>query len=375
MTNVGKWYGPALAAVLLLAAPLIALETWARTRLFDKALYSNSDALDRTVRDFRERDDWRILLLGDSEVRWGFDPRPIELAFAREGITAPTMNFGLDGFSSGWGPRIAEEFHLLERAPKVRVVVYVVQLIETPEIVTHDNVCNASRGTGGGFQEVVFRSPLARDWGIADACSDGGVKTEAILLAQRALATVRYREAIRSRLLGAIDQSQVMGMADVALPYSFNGFQPHVPRVRNGSYQIDLDRVLAVVEKGDPAYRTPPPTEWDGVLSPTGFFAVTAKWFTDRNVVLVLTPAPTNPMLIDLKQRRSTYELHRKRLRAFAQAHPGAVYVDMPIRDDLDKDTDYTDHRHLSGAGAARYSADLAAAMAADTQIRAALEK
>src|SRR5678809_1561496 len=75
-----------LTVGILTIAPMIGLEFWVRKRLFDRVSYTNSVSLDHSIKMLRSCKDCNVLLLGDSEVRWGFDPSAIDSSLHKAGI-------------------------------------------------------------------------------------------------------------------------------------------------------------------------------------------------------------------------------------------------------------------------------------------------
>lgn len=361
---------PLIIVTAGLILPFIAAEHWVREHLFEHVSYSNSYAVDLALKDLKKRDDWRILVLGDSEARWGIDPKAIELGFEEVGLEAPTMNFALDGFSGDWARQVADSTHLLARLPEVRVALVGLQMVEVAETVTPENVCNAS-SQSGGFQAPLFRSAFGRDWVDASACPRDW-KTWFMTEVEDSLAIVRYRGQLRQLLLQQRSGVGVLGRSDNASAHSYNGYQSHKSILGNASYEEDLRRVLAEKAEGSKGYEPLPPGAWTYMTAEGGYLEKLNHYFRDNGVTLVLVSLPTNPSLLDIKQRRADYITNSALLSAFSE-RTGAVSVNLGIQDQLNEKVDYADHRHLSGRGAAIFSRELARVLAADPRVTAAL--
>lgn len=362
-----RWLIVLSAGVVL---PLAAVEHWVRTHLFEYVSYSNSYAVDSAIKDMKRQDDWRILILGDSEARWGFNPKAIELAFTEVGIDAPTINFAFDGFSGDWARQLVASTHLLSRLPKVRVALVGLQMVEVAENVTPENVCNAA-GQEGGFQAPIFNSAFGKDWVDTSDC-DGDWRKWLTQKAEEWFTFIRYRGQLRQLILQQTAGSGILGRTDNASGYSYNGFQPHKPITENGSYDEDLRRVLVEKAEGSVAYLPLPPDAWKSMTREAGYLDSLNRYFEANGVTLVLVSLPTNPALLDIKQRRMDYEANSVLLNDFAD-RTGTVVVNLGIQDRLDQKFDYADHRHLSGRGAALFSKELAQALVSDPRIRSAL--
>ncbi len=365
-----------LVLMVFVVIPFVVVEGLVRTRLYDHTLYTNSDALDRGVSDFAARDarTWRVLLLGDSEVRWGVDPRPLEEELSKQAGNVATMNFGIDGFSSGWMAWMSQAMRLRERMPELRVVAFGVQLIENHQLVEDQNVCNALEAEGG-FQSAVFRSSFARDWGLTRHCLEGFDPVGWVVRrVEDAAAVVRYRSDVRALVFGRSAGAPTrFGLQSTALAVSFNGYQPHFSIPSNPSFEEDFQR--AKDEIADEPHRGQPlaPDAWDALLAPRGYFDVLREPYQEEGIVVVFFALPTNPILIDEKNRRQTYALNSQRLAAYAE-RTGVVYFDLGVKDAYDAQMDFSDHRHLSDLGAAKFGRELGAVMAANPKVRAALQ-
>lgn len=366
MSNVPDLIRKALVVFALILVPFAALELFIRDRLFDYTSYTNSDALDRVIADFQAKpaEEWRIVFLGDSEVRWGVDPAEIEAAFGDIGVEAAAMNFAVDGFSSGWMLLLAEVMELRARMPNLKVVAYGVQMVETHNLSSPDRVCE-NLDQAGAFQYSVFKSAFARDWDLLAHCrrrSDLAAWT--VRKAENAFAFVRFRRELRSLVFGrAADAAVVSGLQSTALPTSYNGYQPHIPAKDNKTYEQDKQRRYEALRPDGAAPPKLSDGAWEKLVEPDGYFDSLRAPFEAEGIEVVFFALPTNPWLIDAKDRREDYQRNSEMLKEYA-ARTGVTFIDLGIKDEYDPLLDFSDFRHLSQSGAEKFSAELGGAMA-----------
>lgn len=364
--------------LLLLVLPVALCEWWVSTRLFDHVSYTNSVSLDATLAAWNARDDWRIVFVGDSEVRWGFDPAIIDDEFRAAGLSGPGFNFGIDGFS-GSRYRSVLPFLPFDHARDLRVAVIGVQMVETFGFITPEEW----REHGiGELHRPVLTSAFASDSGF-DVCIDDATWTNATVeLVESASATIRYRREIRRLLLESLyaatggSERLTPGVIDRqsnGLPYHPNGYQPHLPiEDCRPNYDRDVERLLEQRRDLPDHFAPLDPSEWRTNMKRGAYFDMWAEHFLSRGILPVFVALPTNPYLVDLRNRREDYARNSELLHRWA-ATRNVVFIDLGIQDDLVHDEHYSDYRHLSGLGAEVWSHRLGAALAANERVRSAL--
>ena len=371
---VRRWGLALLTIGILTIAPMIGLELWVRSALFERVSYTNSVSLDHSLKMLRSCEDCNVLLLGDSEVRWGFDPAAIDDSLKQAGIRSATFNLGIDGFSSGLYFLILPYLGILDRNPQPRVVVIGVQMMEphghftVEEFRKSDNI--------GALQRPVLESAFAVDTGMNVLVHQPTWQDRIAASLERPLASIRYRRQIRHAVLGKVDEpAGLIGLQSTGQDHHADGYQPHIPYRDN---REDVDRTWRGVleEKSSDGLRYSPldPSIWNRLVEEGGYFDVWARSLTERKVLPVFVALPTNPRLIDIKERRADYLRNSALLRDWA-AKRNVVFIDLGIRDSVDSETYFSDHRHLSGIGAPMYSAELGRALAQNPLVGAALSR
>lgn len=356
---------------LFLVLPFGLLNWWAGTSLFRKVSYSNSVSLDATLRAWNSRNDWAIVAVGDSEVRWGIDPSQINKEFKAIDVAAPAFNFGIDGFSSALNQCVVP--HLpLDKAPTLKVALIGVQMIENHRLSTLKEI---SAGGFGDLHRPVFQSAFARDRDLDMAISEPHWTTPLVRTVENVTPVLRYRKQVRHWLLGKIAKAEVIPFQSTGLPYRDDGYQPHQSINENrANYEQGWVRVLEESRKPDAAYAPLSEDVWKQALAPNGYFDTWVDYFKSKGIQPVLFALPTNPALIDIKNRRQSYLNNSRELAAWAERRD-LDFIDLGIQDQLAHDVDYSDHRHLSIYGAEKYSKALAIELAQRPRVVAALRR
>lgn len=344
--------------LLLTAVPFMGLEWFARHRLFAVASYSNSETIDLKVAELKSRRDWKAIVLGDSETRWGVDPAQLEQA-APEALS-PTLNLAFDGFGGGLWSVMIGHFDWRALAPDLRYLILGVQLIDTDSIPGQ-----GARLPCGDLQKPVLTSPFARDMGFHHLCEPPTFASRIEDRAGGISAVVRYRAALKHLLLSRSGTGKGhLSRNSAATGPAVRGFQPHQPiAARRAEYEREKNASFAEWSKNPAAFQPLAPGAWDRMVAPGGYFDHWKATAGRMGVQLVLFALPTNPHLIDARHRRGDYARNSVLLRAWAEAN-GAVFIDLGVNDRVPMDTHYSDHRHLSGTGAAAFSAALGKALA-----------
>jgi len=354
---------------LLVLMPLLLLEFAARTMLFQYVSYSNSKSIDRQLHDLRERDDWRIVAIGDSEVRWGFDPVAFDDALAHYGLKGPTFNLAWDGFSSGLWSAVLPALSLNRDAPDLRVVLVGVQLIES-----HSTISSSEHQPGvcGALQRPVLTSSMGIEHGLDTMCEEPTWRSR-VFSPLKHLAIFRYRQAIRTLILGPGVVPAPIEFTSNSLKRSERGYDPHSSYADNRTdSDHNLQRMRAEKATDPKAFEPLPPEAWMSMVARGGYFDSWAQLMRRLGWTPVFFALPTNPILIDEKDRRGDYERNSALLQDWARQN-GQIFVDLGIRDHVPMDVHYSDHRHLSVYGAPIFSAELARALCEVPAFRDAL--
>jgi hypothetical protein len=110
------------------------------------------------------------------------------------------------------------------------------------------------------------------------------------------------------------------------------------------------------------AFKPLPPEAWQRMVAPGGYFDEWARLVRQLGWTPAFFALPTNPILIDEKDRRDDYARNSRLLDAWARQR-GETFVDLGIRDNVPMEIHYSDHRHLSVNGAPVFSSELARAL------------
>jgi hypothetical protein len=365
----------AVIAALAILVPFLALEVWTRARLFDHVSYSNSRSLDASWKALNAARDWSIVYIGDSEVRWGFDPDPVDQALARAGLKARGFNMAIDGFSGALSQTMMRYLDLPRRMPALKVAVIGTQMIEAQRdrpILRYGDM-----GCDGALQKPVFNSPMARDLGFDHLCLTPHWTNFPVRSAETVSAVMRHRRALRAHLVSWSEEPpKSIAFNSTALEHRANGFQPNKPvREARRNHELAWENRKQQVAR-TPSMRGPlDPAAWPRLIAPGGYFDRWAEAFRSRGILPVMVALPTNPVLIDLQERRGEYARNVELLRQWERRRGDVVFLDLGIKDNYDAEGDYSDFRHLSIHGAEKFSRELGDALAAHPLVKAALAR
>lgn len=347
------------ALVLVICLGLFfASEVWLRNNLFKHASYSNSESIDVQLLD-RDRDGpWQMLFVGDSEVRWGINPEQFDRGMAEGGANYRSFNHAFDGFGASWWtvllPRILESPTLAD----VKIVAVGVQMIEAHHLLTPDGAhC-------GALQKPVLTSPFGIDNGLESLCQKRAWDSQLGRQLFAPLWTVRYASTVRTLVMPevfSVTPKLQFNSRKAAEP--LRGFQAH--------RSINQDEKEAIAEFGrwkaqfNPArdFKPLPPQAWEQMVAKGGFFDELNNIVMGSGRRLAIFALPTNPLVIDTFNRRSDYSRNSKLLSQWADSK-SVPFVDLGIQDLPDAALYFSDMRHLSGDGAANFSAQLGKAFA-----------
>ncbi|MBW4613056.1 MAG: hypothetical protein KME21_07180 [Desmonostoc vinosum HA7617-LM4] len=359
-----------LIVCLFLILPLIGCEFWVKQHLFDYVSYTNSQNMDPQIKYFEDRNDWQFIALGSSEVKWGIDPSQIEQALTAKGVKASGFNLGFDGFNETFYLSILPFLSLPKRLPQLHVALIGVNLFEEKQILPSS--FNDGFPCDGILQRAVLKSAFAKDYNLDGFCNSQDWKQSLVKPLERVSPIFRYRQAVRTLLLGYDRPTDLIGVISNNVKQYPNGFHAHKPaRDNQDDVQVDYQHFLADKKTQPQLFQPMPDQAWSNLLKPDGFFDRWANYFLDQKILPVFFALPTNPLMIDAKNRREDYQSNSQLMSDWAKQR-NIVFIDLGIMDRYDQLIDYSDHRHLSVNGAITYSRELGNTLAANPKVLAA---
>jgi hypothetical protein len=339
-----------IIALFICLSLLAAGEVWLHKNLFKYASYSNSESIDRQLQELHASNDWNLLFVGDSETRWGIDPREIDRAFSKQGVMVKSFNHGFDGFGASWWARLLP--HILKQPALENVKVVVIGI----QMTTSHRVMEATGEDCGALQRPVLTSPFAKDFGIDALCRKPTWDSELGKHLFGNLWLVRYSSTLHALLL----PSFMNGNSEIKLNSRkdgepFRGFEPHrsISQDRD-AYDGEFARWKAQFQP-DRDFVPLSPGEWEALTASSGFFDQLHKIVEATGRQLVLFALPSNPKVIDTFHRRDDYHRNSQLLSQWA-ASRGVTFIDLGIQEPADPEFFFSDMRHLSGTGAKLYS-------------------
>ena len=342
-------------SILLCVGMLAALESGLRTALFHHASYSNSESIDAQLAERDASPHWNILLIGDSETRWGIHPQEIDEAFRHAGVEVHTFNHAFDGFGASWWPVLLPPLLQHPSLEHVKIVALGVQMIDAHQVIEQTVQC-------GALQEPVLTSAFGEDLGLRSLCRSDSWDTALGNRLFSWLWTVRYASTIKSLLLPTPLLPQTpLRFNSRKSGEPFHGFEPHYAIAHDrGSYAEELRRWKAQYSERE--FQPLASEIWISLTSAGGFFDRLRDTVNREGRELVLFATPTNPVVIDTFVRRADYATNSLLLRQWAVAR-GVPFLDLGIQDVRSPDSYFSDMRHLSGEGARLYSQQLGDAL------------
>lgn len=362
-----------LIVIIFFILPLLLVEIWVSQNLFNYVSYTNSQNMDPQIKYFEGRNDWEFVALGSSEVKWGIQPTQIEKALATEDISTSGFNLGFDGFNENFYLSILPFLKLPKRLPKLNFTLIGINLIEEKQILPS----NFSEGypCDGILQRAILKSAFAKDYDLSHLCNSKSWKQALIEPIENRSKIVRYRQSLRSLILGNARSQDFIGTISNNLKQYPNGFHAHKSAKDNkDEVKVDYERFLAQKKNHPQLFQPMKSNAWSSLLQPDGFFERWANYLTKNQVLPVFFALPTNPLMIDAQCRREDYEGNSKLMKDWGKRN-NVVFIDLGILDNYDKLIDYSDHRHLSGVGGERYSYELGKALAKNPQVLTAFSK
>jgi hypothetical protein len=347
-----------LLALACCLAVLALGEAWLHRNLFRHVSYSNSESIDAQLRDRDAGGPWKMIFVGDSEVRWGIDPEQIDAGFRDAGQEMLSFNHAFDGFGASWWPALLPRLLTAPSLQSVETVVVGVQLVDNLRVM---------RATGedcGALQRPVLTSAFAVDIGAEEMCSTRAWDARLGKDLFGFLWTVHYAPAVRSLVLpdALFKYDQLRFNSRKAAPPR-RGFQAH--RAIADDEQVFASEFARWKAQYQPERDFGPlePQAWPALVHTGGFFDQLRQVVEGSGKRLALYALPTNPLVIDTFRRRGDYQRNSALLAQWA-AQRRIVYVDLGLQDRPDATRFFSDMRHLSGAGAAEYSRLLGSALA-----------
>lgn len=321
-----------------------------RLYLFRYVSYSNSESIDRQLKERDSRADWSVLFVGDSETRWGVNPEVFDAEFKAVGARSLSFNHAFDGFGASWWPRLLPT---LLREPALRKIEYVVVGVQMVDV--HRQVL-ASGEDCGALQKPVLTSSFAKNLGVDVLCSDQSWDARLAQELFGSLWFVRHASSVRDLILPDFTASvHELRFNSRKSGESIRGFEPHRSIVDDWeTFHGEFERWKAQYN-AESDFRPLPENAWNKLTSKGDFFDQLNDTVKKQGKTLVLFALPTNPLLIDTFKRRADYNSNSNLLLTWARTRQ-VVFVDAGIQDVDDPEAYFSDMRHLSGEGARRYS-------------------
>ena len=343
--------------------PAWALDLTVDQWLFSKISYTNSPAFDQKLEAMQvEGEQWDILFVGSSEVRWGIDPETFDAEISANipDIGAKSFNIALDGFSPGLMFPLMQTPRFVVDRERTRIVMVGLNLAESVGVARLEH----APGACGQLQKPILTSPFARDAGISIICETPTAWNNWAERLTRALPLVRYRSAIRAYLFREYPDP-------ISEDITPRGFHPHSPDADHVvKFWADQERMR---EEEAHRYAPLPPSYWESAVAEGGFLDEFVQLGETRGWHVVFFHLPTNPNFFEAFEKTETVEQNLRLIQQW-QERTGGVFIDLGIKYEYDRQADFADFRHLSAAGAKKYSAELAGAFSSDADLRALLE-
>lgn len=334
-------------------AILVVIEIILRLNLFSYVSYSNSESIDQQLIDRNKSNKWNILFVGDSETRWGVDPRQIDTAFQQKNSKVYSFNHAFDGFGASWWPVLLPGLLKEKSLENVEFVAVGVQMISGHSIIQPANAgC-------GALQKPVLTSSFGIDLGLESLCGeskDWEQKLSKEMFGWLWLA--RYSSAVHTLIMPSfmsMDNENKLRFNSAKFGEPVNGFAPHSTiesSLENYSSEFARWKAQANPERDFVPLK---PEIWTNMVKKNGFFDQLNSLVSANDKKLVLFALPTNPTLIDVYNRREDYFRNSKLLSEWATDR-GIVFVDLGIQDVQDSNKYFSDMRHLSWLGAEKFS-------------------
>ncbi len=345
---------------LFFLLPLCLGEFWLRDYLWEYASYSNSDSIDQQLKEWKGRQKWDVVFIGDSEVRWGVNPIAFEegvVSQGRQHISA--FNHGFDGFGGSWWSVILPKiFKNRFDSKSIQYIAIGVQMIGNDTFWEEMASLEMSKNCGA-LQHPVLTSSFGIDFGLDEFCNSKSGKIDQIFNKfDFNLWFLRYRSAIKSIFLD--ETGKMLRFNSAKSGNGFRGFEPHNPIKNNlESFNSDFARWKKQFD-GQPHSLSPLPLKiWEDMVNYGGYFDRMTDLVRSLGAEPIFFALPTNPLVIDYFHRRSDYIRNSDLLAKWAKSR-GVIEINLGILDRQDPEYYFSDMRHLSYYGAEDFSKRLA---------------
>jgi hypothetical protein len=332
--------------LIFIVLPFCIFELWLKSQLFQQISYTKSKAMDNTIKDLAKTSVNDVYFFGDSEVRWGVNPFYFDEKSKQNGLNIQSFNFGIDGFSSGLNLSMTQKIGI-DDFKGIKVALIGVQLIEYNRPFNSEEDIRRLVGNGA-LQRPIFLSSYGVDkqlyyW----------TESKKNLLNYFPFYSFKYRSSVKELFVSYPKPT-------VSTTYSLRGYEPHISIAANQD-NFNSDKENKSKEKQEEPENFQPLDEklWQETLAEGKYFDNYANFFLANNVLPVFFALPTNPWLIDFKERRINYRQNSKALQNWADQN-GLVFIDGGILDNFSATEDFADFRHLSARGADKFSDILA---------------
>lgn len=345
--------------IVFILLPLVFFEVVVRLFLFSYSSYTKSQSFDSTLKDLKASHKNDIYFFGDSEVRWGVEPLYFDETLRRNGADIQSFNFGIDGFSSGLNLSMSQKVDF-SYFKGIKIALIGVQLIEYNHVFDSAERIRGAAGSGA-LQRPIFLSAFGLDNNLQEWATNAPS-----FLDRSPLAFIRYRSSIKDYFSFP---------KPVYRPPTERGFQPHISISANpDNFQGEIKGKSEDKSNTPKNYEPLDATIWASTLQKDQYFDQYSRFFLERNVLPVFFALPTNPWLIDFKNRRDSYKVNSIALAQWA-SESNLFFLDVGVLDSFSPTLDYADFRHLSFRGAAKFSDLLASELAKTPKIIQYLKK
>lgn len=342
--------------------PVVILDATAEKWLFSNISYTNSAAFDQKLSAMQHKgDDWDVLFVGSSEVRWGINPEVFdsEVHALRPDLNLKSYNIGLDGFSPGLMHPLLSVPDFVKDRKRPRIVFIGLNLAESVGVTRLEY----APGACGQLQKPILTSPFARDARVSKICDDPFSWSNWVEFVSRRVPLIRYRSQVRALLFQELPDPLSADITD-------RGFHPHPPDEDHvAKFWADQDRMR---EEEPERYAPLPSAYWNGAVAPGGFLDEFVQLGERRGWKIVYFHLPTNPNFFEAFEKEETVANNQNLMLEWVE-RSGEVFIDLGIRYDYDREMDFADFRHLSGRGADKFSAELARAFISSDELNKAV--
>ena len=347
----------ALGLLLGIALPLGIAEAWVRTSFFDVASYSGSEKFDVSLsQSAKIGDSIDIVAIGSSEMLYGLDPLVLERELSRQNCEAEAFNFAIEGFGPNHFEYVMDTIDFKTRFPNAKQLFIGINMIETHEAFDFADEDFECETVSGPLQLSIYRSAFGIDSGLKDRCptSQPGPLQGLSNVINKVSAVYRYRQQIRDTLLNGSANFQketrqtIMERFNEKGFYASGGMSEQSLEFHSKRWKTDFSQIKYWQKPIDSS-------TWELYIQTGGIFDNLAKQALEAGLKPVFVANPTNPMMINDTNRRDFYEFSSRLMREWT-AEKGYGWIDVGILDDYNPQSDFEDHRHVSGPGGQKWT-------------------